>query len=167
MSSRVKNVLAAIALVLAIGLIIFIPMVARAADPAEPCGISAGGYDTLLEGTELHGIGRQLEAGERLYGVNGLFVAAVIAHESGWGTSRLAQECNNLGGIKGGDGYRDFATREICVLYMFSLFDRLYIGQGRGSIDEIGEMYCETDDWAGSVGEIMDGLERAAGETRD
>lgn len=136
-------------------------------DPAAQCNLTADQYDALLEGTELEGLGRTFESGEKMYKVNGLFVAAIAAHESGWGSSRLARECNNLGGIKGGSGYRDFATREICVLYMFSLLDRLYIGRGRDTIGEIGRVYCETGGWAGSIEGIMNRLIREAGETRD
>lgn len=136
-------------------------------DPAMPCNLTADSYDNLLEGTELEGLGQQFAGGEKLYHVNGLFVAAICAHESGWGTSRLARECNNLGGIKGGSGYREFYNKQICVLYMFSLLDRLYISRGRDTIGEIGAVYCETDDWAASVTEIMDGFIQRAGDTRD
>jgi hypothetical protein len=137
------------------------------ADPAEPCNLTADQYDALLTGTELEGIGHTLTAGEKMYKVNGLFVAAIAAHESGWGSSRLAPKCNNLGGIKGGSGYRDFATREICVLYMFSLLDRLYISRGHDTIGEIGRVYCETGGWAGSIEKIMNKFILEAGETRD
>jgi hypothetical protein len=136
-------------------------------DPAQPCRLSAGGYEVLLEGTKLEGLGRTLEAGEKLYQVNGLFVAAVAAHESGWGESHLAREQNNLGGIKGAEGYRDFDTREICVLYMFSLFDRRYISRGRESVSDIGALYCGTDGWAESVEDILKNFVQSARETMD
>jgi hypothetical protein len=136
-------------------------------DPAASCNLTADQYDALLTDTGLEGLGQTFASGEKMYKVNGLFVAAIAAHESGWGSSRLARECNNLGGIKGGSGYRDFATREICVLYMFSLLDRLYISQGRDTISEIGRVYCETDGWAESIEGIMSGLIEAASNTKD
>lgn len=142
-------------------------LVHLSADPAQETNLTETNYDYLLEGTELKGLGRQLEVGEKLYHVNGLFVAAICAHESGWGTSRLARECNNLGGIKGGSGYRSFATREICVLYMFSLLDRLYISRGLDTIGAIGAMYCDTEGWEASVTSIMNDFIEKAGDTRD
>jgi hypothetical protein len=92
---------------------------------------------------------------------------SIIAHESGWGESYSARVRNNLGGIKGSNGYRSFDTREICVLYMFSLLDRKYISQGRDSIGEIGAMYCETGGWAGSIEGMMNNFITAASETRE
>ena len=53
-------------------------------DPAQETNLTAINYDYLLEGTELEGLGQVFESGEKLYKVNGLFVAAIIAHESGW-----------------------------------------------------------------------------------
>jgi len=142
-------------------------LVQLSTDPAQETNLLADSYDYLLEGTGLEGLGNTFAAGEKLYHVNGLFVAAICAHESGWGESRLARECNNLGGIKGGSGYRAFYNKQICVLYMFGLLDRLYIGKGRDSIGEIGAMYCETGGWTGAITSIMNGFIEEAGDTRD
>ena len=68
-------------------------------DPAQPCGLVAAEYDRLLDGTALQGIGQALEDRERATRINGLFVMAIAAEESGWGKSRLARKCNNLCGI--------------------------------------------------------------------
>jgi|GEM_PF-1903912 len=136
-------------------------------DPTQETNLTAINFDYLLEGTELEGLGNTFAAGEKLYKVNGLFVAAICAHESGWGESRLAREENNLGGIKGGNGYRAFYNKEICVLYMFGLLDRKYISQGRDTIGEIGAMYCETGGWTDAITSIMNGFIQEAGETRD
>jgi len=157
----ITMMLIALAVMAAVALVIVMPTTARAAertDPTKACGLEAGDYEELLAGTEMEGLGKALESGEKLYHVNGLFVAAICAHESGWGESRLARECNNLGGIKGGSGYRSFYNKEICVLYMFSLLERKYISQGRDNIGEIGKMYCETGGWAGAITSIMNGF---------
>lgn len=40
---------------------------------------------------------------EQEYGINGIFLAAIAIHESGWGTSKIAQEKNNLFGYRAYD----------------------------------------------------------------
>lgn len=109
--------------------------------------------------TDLKGLGQAFYEGEQQYDINALFVLSIIRLESGNGTSSLARNCNNLGGIKSGeDGYRAFASREECVAYMFDLLDRIYINQGRTTIAEIGQLYCETGGWIPQVKSIMDDL---------
>ena len=155
------KMLVALALLIIIALVIVLPTGAHAAelpstDPATPCKLTAEEYDRLLACTELEGIGWMLRAGEDITGVNGLFVTAIIAQETGWGTSRLAREENNLGGIAGSHGYRSFDSREECILYMFDLLDRLYIAQGRDTVEEISERYCvPPEHWAASIKSIM------------
>lgn len=169
------KMLVALALMIAMALVIVLPTTAHAqelphctTDPTEPCGLSASGYDLILDGTELKGIGQALEDGETDTGVNGLFVLAIIAHESGWGSSRLVREENNLGGITGGNGYRSFESRDECIAYMFDLLDRHYISAGRTTIEEISKVYCDPPGhWEESVTEIMQELIRDAGDTRD
>lgn len=169
------KMLVALALMIAIALVIVLPTTACAQelphctmDPTEPCGLSASGYNLILDDTELHGIGQALQDGEEDTSVNGLFVLAIIAHESGWGSSRLARECNNLGGITGLNGYRSFENRDECIAYMFDLLSRRYIAQGRDTIEEISRAYCvPPEHWAKSVNRIMGDLIRSAGDTRD
>ena len=142
-------------------------LVQLSTDPTQPCNLTEYNYDYLLDGTDLEGLGRTIAVGEKLYKVNGLFVAAIIAHESGWGTSYSARERNNLGGIKGSNGYRSFYNKQICILYMFSLLDRLYISQGRDTIEKIAPKYCETGGWADSVSDIMEDFILRASITTD
>ena len=41
---------------------------------------------------------------EQEYGINGVFLASIAIHESGWGTSRIALDKNNLFGYQAYDG---------------------------------------------------------------
>jgi hypothetical protein len=111
--------------------------------------------ETLLP-EDLKGLGQAFCDGEEKHNINALFVLAIVRLESGNGTSYLAQNKNNLGGIKGsGDAYRAFASKEECIAYMFDLLDRLYISKGRDTIDEIGRVYCATGGWIPQVKSLM------------
>jgi len=86
-------------------------------------------------------------------------LAAICAHESGWGTSRLARERNNLAGLgayRAGLGMT-FDTRAECVEYLAGLL------AGRpGSLAEVGAWYAEDPGWsakvAGCVKKIVGGI---------
>ena len=51
---------------------------------------------------------------EKQYNINGIFVAAIGIHESGWGTSRIAKNKNNLFGYRAYDSspYNSASTFE-------------------------------------------------------
>lgn len=105
---------------------------------------------------DLKGLGKAFFDGEQQYGINALFVLSIVRLESGNGTSSLARNCNNLGGIKSGeDGYRTFATKDECLNYMFDLLSRKYVSQGRTTIGAVGKIYCATGGWIPQVTEIM------------
>jgi hypothetical protein len=115
---------------------------------------------------DLKGLGQAFYEGEQQYNINALFVLAIVRLESGNGTSSLARNHNNLGGIKSGeDGYRSFATKEECVKYMFDLLSRKYVSQGRTTIGTIGQIYCTTDEWVPQVTEIMNDLIMTCNDT--
>ena len=107
----------------------------------------------------LKGLGEALYNGEQQYDINSLFVLSIINYESGNGTSSLAQNQNNLGGIKEPQaGYRTFSSKAECVEYMYDLLSSKYIGRGLTTIPEIGEVYCPGDTWATNVTENMQDL---------
>lgn len=173
---RLFYILAVIAVIAAMFLVFFLSTTTAHAqelphcttDPTTPCNLPASGFDLILEDTELDGIGQALQDGEEYTGINALFICAIIAHESGWGSSRLAREENNLGGITGRSGYRSFDTREDCIEYMFDLLDRLYISKGRDTVEEISKVYCvPPEHWERSVNEIMEELIDRSKDTRD
>jgi beta-N-acetylglucosaminidase len=179
------RILVAFAVMIAIALVIIIPMTASAVEiedyndgdrwteppvvvlstcPVQPCRLTGEQINDILEGTGLSGLGETYAAGEEETGINALFVISITALESGWGDSYNARERNNLGGIKGADGYRAFDSREDSIRDMYDFLDRLYIKQGRTTIAEIGAKYCESAGWAGQVERIMrDLIDQAAG----
>ena len=108
---------------------------------------------------DLKGLGQAFYDGEEKHNINALFVLAIVRLESGSGTSYLARNKNNLGGIKGGgDEYRAFDSKEECIAYMFDLLDRIYISKGRDTIDEIGHIYCATGGWIPQVKSLFNDL---------
>lgn len=136
--------------------------------PTTTCNLSGSQLDQLLEETELDGLGQAFEDGEDATGINALFVASIVVHESGWGTSRLAREENNLGGIVGRNGYRSFNSKEECISYMFDLLNRLYIGKGRDTVEKISKIYCvPPGHWEESINRIMNDFIEDASITRE
>ncbi len=105
----------------------------------------------------LSGIGQALYDGEQQYGINSLFVLAIINYESGYGTSSLAQGQNNLGGLQADGSYKTFSSKTDCVDYMYGLLSSNYIGSGLVTIDAIGEVYCGGS-WAATVKGYMQEL---------
>lgn len=53
--------------------------------------------------SKMRNLGESIINAQNTYGVNGLIVAGVAANESGWGTSWIAQNKNNLFGLKAYD----------------------------------------------------------------
>ncbi len=120
-----------------------------------PSGFSAARLDRAFAGTGLNGIGGALVAAEAETGINALLLAGVVAHETGWGQSRLAREKNNLAGL---GAYRPglgmtFESRADCIDYLA----RLLAGRP-GSLTEVGQWYAEDPGWASNVAGCVRGL---------
>ena len=117
-----------------------------------PSGFSAARLDRAFAGTGLNGIGGALVAAEAETGINALLLAGVVAHETGWGQSRLARERNNLAGL---GAYRPglgmtFESRADCIDYLA----RLLAGRP-GTLTEVGAWYAEDPRWAEKVAGCM------------
>ena len=117
-----------------------------------PSGFTAERLDRVLWGTGLAGLGQAFYGAEKDNGINALVLAAICAHESGWGTSRLARERNNLAGLgaySAGMGMA-FESRADCIDYLA----RLLAGRP-GTLTEVGAWYAEDPGWAAKVGRCM------------
>ena len=104
--------------------------------------------DQALKGTGLAGQGQAFLAAEQEHGVDAVTLAAICAHESGWGTSKLARERNNLAGLgaySAGLGMT-FESRADCVDYLA----RLLAGRP-GSLTVVGAWNAEVPGWARKV----------------
>jgi len=121
----------------------------------SPSGFSPARFERALKGTPLAGIGEALVQAEAETDINALVLAAIIVHESGWGSSRLAQDKNNLAGLGAydhspGSAIR-FESREGCVMFLAELL-RDRPGE---SLEEIGGWYASDPRWAAKVAGCM------------
>jgi len=116
-----------------------------------PSGYSAARFERVFAGTGLAGLGQAFYGAEKDNGINALVLAAICAHESGWGTSRLAREKNNLAGLGAYDCSPGkamcFDSREECVFYLA----RLLRDKPGDSLAEIGIWYASDPYWAAKV----------------
>lgn len=122
----------------------------------QPLDHDVAALEQALAGTDLAGLGPALVAAEAETGVNAVLLAAIIAHESGWGTSPLARDKNNLAGLGAYDGREysagmSFATREESVMFLARLVAR----NPNGTLDEIGAWYATDPCWAAKVAGCM------------
>ena len=110
--------------------------------------------EASLAGTGLEGLGQALIQAEAETGVNAYVLAGICAHESAWGTSRLAREKNNLAGLGAYDHSPGsaicFENREECVMFLAEL-----LRERPGSLEEIGTWYAIDPRWAEKVAGCM------------
>jgi len=118
----------------------------------SPSGFSPARFERAFKGTGMAGLGEALCLAEAETGVNALVLAAIAAHESGWGTSKLARERNNLAGLgayRAGMGMT-FESRADCIDYLA----RLLAGRP-GTLEQVGGWYAEDPGWARKVAGCM------------
>lgn len=113
---------------------------------------------------------------EQSYGVNGLFLAAVAIHESGWGTSSIARNKNNLFGYMAYDSNPydssvNFATVSEGIDLLARVFMKYYlkpsgtkiyggnIAEGKyysgATVFAVNKHYATDSNWGNSVYNIM------------
>ena len=131
---------------------------------SQPSNLTPEELEVALEGTGLAGLGQYFITAEETYGVNGVFLTAIAALESGWGTSHYAQQRNNLFGYQANDSNPDNAT------YFSSKAEAIYL-VGRKLSENylnpngvyyngatpsgVNVKYCSSEDWATKVVSIM------------
>lgn len=87
--------------------------------------------------SKLRGIGGALKDAEQKYGVNAILTLGVAINESGWGTSAISQNKNNLFGIKAFDSNVDGASSFASPSDSVYEFAKNYISSG----------YADPSDW--------------------
>ena len=130
-----------------------------------PSGFSATRFERAFAGTPLAGIGEALVEAEAETGINALVLAGIIAHESGWGRSKLARDKNNLAGLGAYDGSEyssgiKFDSRTASIMFLAELLAVHYAPGGKfygGSHDlrGIGVKYASDPRWAEKVAGCM------------
>lgn len=91
-------------------------------------------------------------------GVDPYIAVAIILHETGCGTkcSRLARNCNNVGGQKGSPGcnggsFKKFDTLDDGIRGFIYNLQKNYFAVGRTTVETIAPKYCEGNTWAGKI----------------
>ena len=118
----------------------------------------------MLKGSKLQSVSSHYIYAEETYGVNAIFLMGLTSLESGHGTSNIAINNNNIGGVRKGSGeYSSFSSWEGCISYIANLISKYYLKDdatyfsGR-SIWDVNENYCENSDWADKIVSISKGL---------
>ena len=96
-----------------------------------PSNLNAIEYDTMLQGTNLYGLGKALEQAEKNYNVNGLYLMGLACLESGYGLSGYAINRNNLVGWGAYDNNPDnasyFESKDDCILFVAQKLQQNYL----------------------------------------
>ena len=91
------------------------------------------------------------------YQISAIACLAIWTWESGFGTSSIAINRNNYGGISGSRGYRYFDTINEGMLYQAELLRNSYVDNGYTSWDSIGKRYCPVNNmWATHICGTLD-----------
>lgn len=127
----------------------------------EPSNITREQMYNLLEGTALQSLSNGYVYMEEVYGINSLFLVSISAEESGWGTSSLAINNNNIGGIKSSDGgWAYFSDWFDCLNYKAELLYNEYLSEdglyfNGHSIWDVNVKYCEGSQWSENLNAIV------------
>jgi hypothetical protein len=104
-------------------------------------GNSADRLNQILNG-KLKGAGDLFVAAGQQYNVNPALLAAISMHETGNGTSRAAYERNNVAGVMGANGLRNYSSVAESILDMARNLRQNYLDEGKQTVAEIGAKYA-------------------------
>ncbi|MCY7866036.1 glucosaminidase domain-containing protein [Bacillus spizizenii] len=125
----------------------------------------------VLKGTALEGLGSAYIKAELDYDVNALFLLSLSIHESGWGTSDIARDKNNLFGYGAYDNspYQSavsFATKGEGVQRVAKHLSETYLTQdgqyysGGFTLSHVNKKYASDPKWARKIAKTMDKINK-------
>lgn len=105
---------------------------------------------------------------ERQTGINAVFLAAVAALESGWNTSAVAENKNNLFGWSAATGYADFESKEDCIAEVAGCIKTLYLSPdgiyfNGYTVEAVNIRYNGNEQWETAVLQIVQDIQRRIG----
>lgn len=143
-------------------------------DLSKPSGLTLNDFKTILgyDSKDKNAIfAENAEAfykAEQKYNVNGVFLAALGIHESGWGTSYLAKEKKNLFGYKAYDrdpinSAQDFDTYEDCINTVAEALSKNYLTSSGSfyygtTIEAVNTKYASDSNWHNGIYSYMEYL---------
>ena len=143
-------------------------------DLTEPTGLTLSDYKTMLgyNKSDKNSIFADnveyFYNAQQKYGVNGIFIAAVGIHESGWGTSYLAKEKKNLFGYKAYDrdpinSAQDFESYEDAINTVAQALSKNYLTPSGSfyygkTMEAVNTKYASDSGWHEKVYSYMEYL---------
>lgn len=139
-------------------------------DVSTPSGFTADMFErAFAKYPGMAGLGEAFVSAEEKYEVNAAILAGIVALESGWGTSALAQKKNNLAGLGASTAEAAFTfdAREDSIYFLAELLVTKYAPGGKyfgGSftLSGINRRYAEDPLWAKKAAGCMERIVRAA-----
>ncbi len=122
---------------------------------------TAADLNKYLEGTKMAGQGEAFLKAQEKYGVNALFLMAIVNAESGYGNApardKKGTKPYNVAGLKkAGGGYQNNASYEACIDSLGSALKRLYFRNGKVTVEKIRRTFCPGNaKWTGKVSDEM------------
>lgn len=122
--------------------------------------------EELLKGTDMEILAPAFIDAEKVYGINALALAGLVANESSWNTSRRALEQYNLTGYavySDETEGKDFDSPYSCIMETARLLNKDYLsdkGQWHKgySLYSINAMYSSDNNWYNTVENIANNL---------
>jgi len=141
---------------------------AIASDVTLKSGATAEEINEKLSGTALYGLGGAFAEAEKKYGVNAWFLTGLAIQESGYGTSRIAADKNNLFGFQAYDASpyasaKQFSSEEEGIDYVAKYLSDQYLSESGKyynglSIADIGKRYATDQNWASAITQLLGNL---------
>jgi beta-N-acetylglucosaminidase len=130
-------------------------------DLTKVSGASAATINQALEGTAMAGLGQSFADAEAKYGINAWFLTGLAAHESAYGTSRIAQSKQNLFGFQAYDASpyssaKTYDSFEDGIDSVAQYLKTAYLTPGGKyyngtSIDAVNKRYATDQNWANAI----------------
>ena len=155
----------------------YLPMRSKSAYTAEELNKA---LDTIVKpDSKMKSIGEALVKNQNTYGVQGLLMAGIAAHESNWGESSISQKKNNLFGLNATDAapgenasqyssveacIKDFAKGWISEGYLYPEDYRYHGGFLGNKASGLNVKYASDPYWGEKAANIVWRLDSAMGE---
>ena len=130
-------------------------------DLTKRSGATASAIDARLAGTEMAGLGEAFVAAEQKYNVNAWFLAGLGAHESAYGSSRIAQSKQNLFGFMAYDASpyssaKTYASFEDSINDVAGFLSTQYLKDtgkyyNGTSVDAVNTKYATDPNWSNAI----------------
>lgn len=119
----------------------------------------------LLNDTNLTGLEYVFLKAQSEYNINAIFLISLAALESGWGTSNMATNKNNLFGFCAYDTNtskaKTFKSKSECIMYVSKYISENYLTEGGKyysgvTLEAVNKRYSSDKNWSVKIANIMD-----------